>query len=188
MSPLRVLALFEPVGSDLRRLATILKVSRDWERIADLAARIARRAASSPRTGQPTIPEALKSLGSRRAHHSCASYEALAGRDSARAREVILGEHSRRIRSPVPLESCASSKESLRQHPAVRSLARVDEHGAEPRTNRRPCQGYRGRRSFTSRGSSSATSQTASPSTIDAVSTILPCHFSSLFIPCLPTG
>ena len=40
---LRILALFEPVASDLRRMATVLKVSRDWERIADLAARIARR-------------------------------------------------------------------------------------------------------------------------------------------------
>ena len=40
---LRVLALYEPVASDLRRLATIMKVSRDCERIADLAARIARR-------------------------------------------------------------------------------------------------------------------------------------------------
>src|SRR5262245_9339997 len=41
---MRILALYEPVASDLRRLATILKVNRDWERIADLAARIARRA------------------------------------------------------------------------------------------------------------------------------------------------
>ena len=40
---LRILALFEPVASDLRRMATVLKVNRDWERIADLAARIARR-------------------------------------------------------------------------------------------------------------------------------------------------
>src|SRR5262249_19192258 len=41
---LRVLALYEPVASDLRRLATMMKVSRDCERIADVAARIARRA------------------------------------------------------------------------------------------------------------------------------------------------
>ena len=34
---LRILALFEPVASDLRRMATVLKVNRDWERIADLA-------------------------------------------------------------------------------------------------------------------------------------------------------
>jgi len=31
---LRVLALFEPVASDLRRMATVLKVSRDWVGLA----------------------------------------------------------------------------------------------------------------------------------------------------------
>ena len=43
---LRILALYEPVASDLRRMATVLKVNRDWERIADLALRVARRRAS----------------------------------------------------------------------------------------------------------------------------------------------
>ena len=63
---LRVLALFEPVASDLRRMATILKVSRDWERIADLAARIARRARKLARDweGAVTVPDSLKSLAS----------------------------------------------------------------------------------------------------------------------------
>ena len=41
---LRILALYEPLASDLRRMATVLKVNRDWERIADLALRVARRA------------------------------------------------------------------------------------------------------------------------------------------------
>ena len=41
---LRILALYEPVAWDLRRMATVLKVNRDWERIADLALRVARRA------------------------------------------------------------------------------------------------------------------------------------------------
>ena len=41
---LRILALYEPVAWDLRRMATVLKVNHDWERIADLALRVARRA------------------------------------------------------------------------------------------------------------------------------------------------
>src|SRR3954469_5584393 len=49
---MRMLALFEPVASDLRRMATILKVNRDWERIADLALRIARRARKASLTAQ----------------------------------------------------------------------------------------------------------------------------------------
>src|SRR5262245_4426166 len=57
---LRILALFEPVASDLRRLATIIKVNRDWERIADLAARIARRARTlARRSDGVTVPAPL---------------------------------------------------------------------------------------------------------------------------------
>src|SRR5262249_36276493 len=60
---LRILALYEPVASDLRRLATILKVSRDCERIADLAARIARRARKLARKSQGiAVPDLLKSM------------------------------------------------------------------------------------------------------------------------------
>jgi phosphate transport system protein len=90
---LRVLALFEPVASDLRRMATILKVNRDWERIADLAARIARRArklAKSPE-GVP-VPERLKSLARDVLAQVCAGYECLVSRDAQRARAVIEGD------------------------------------------------------------------------------------------------
>jgi phosphate transport system protein len=138
--PLRVLALFEPVASDLRRLATILKVSRDWERIADLAARIARRARNlAKKPDSPPIPEALKSLARDVLAQVCASYEVLAGRDSARAREVILGDRliDRQYRS-IRREL----KESLRQHAAqfeawlelmntARNLERIADHAKD---------------------------------------------------------
>ena len=96
---LRVLALFEPVASDLRRMATILKVNRDWERIADLAARIARRTrklAKNP-DGVP-VPELLKSLARDVLAQVCAAYEALVSRDAESA-----GRHRRRPldRSPI---------------------------------------------------------------------------------------
>ena len=93
---LRVLALFEPVASDLRRMATILKVSRDWERIADLAARIARRARKLAFgwEGPVAVPDSLKALASDVLDQSRASYEALAARDSQRARAVIDGDHA----------------------------------------------------------------------------------------------
>src|SRR3954447_24559418 len=41
---LKVLALHQPVASDLRRVAAILKINGDLERIADLANHIASRA------------------------------------------------------------------------------------------------------------------------------------------------
>jgi phosphate transport system protein len=116
-SCLRILALFEPVASDLRRMATILKVSRDWERIADLAARIARRARKLARgwEGTVVVPGSLKKLGSDVLDQTRASYEALAARDSASARALITGDREidrgyRRFRREM--------KESLRHDPA----------------------------------------------------------------------
>jgi len=90
---LRVLALFEPVASDLRRMATILKVNRDWERIADLAARIARRTRKQAKNPDCVpVPELLKSLARDVLAQVCASYEALVGHDAERARAVIEGD------------------------------------------------------------------------------------------------
>ena len=40
----RLMALYQPVGSDLRLLCTILKVNNDLERIADCGVNIAERA------------------------------------------------------------------------------------------------------------------------------------------------
>ena len=41
---LKILALHQPVAIDLRRIATVLKVNNDLERIADLAVNVAERA------------------------------------------------------------------------------------------------------------------------------------------------
>ena len=61
---LRILALYEPVASDLRRMATVLKVNRDWERIADLALRVSARRARklSRNTSGVSVPKGLKAL------------------------------------------------------------------------------------------------------------------------------
>jgi len=90
---LRILALYEPVASDLRRMATVLKVTRDWERIADLALRVARRARKLARKpGGMDMPEALKQLARDVLLQVRASYQALASREPAAARDVIAGD------------------------------------------------------------------------------------------------
>jgi phosphate transport system protein len=134
---LRILALFEPVASDLRRMATVLKVNRDWERIADLSARIARRTRKLAKTpGVVPVPEELKSLAQDVLSQVCASYEVLVSRDARRARAVIKGDRSidqqyRRLRD--------SLKESLRRNAGqlecwlqlmstARNLERIADH------------------------------------------------------------
>lgn len=92
---LRIFALFEPVASDLRRMATILKINRDWERIADLAVRIAQRSRKLARTTDSVpIPEPLKAMARDVLEQVHSSYEALAARDSGRARSVIDGDRT----------------------------------------------------------------------------------------------
>jgi phosphate transport system protein len=137
---LRILALYEPVASDLRRLATILKVNRDWERIADLAARIARRARKRARKSEGVaVPEPLKALARDVLALVQASYRALAGRDAPGARGIVAGDraidrHYRRLRKQL--------KEDLRQHPGqlnawlqlmntARNLERIADHATD---------------------------------------------------------
>jgi len=92
---LRILALYEPVAWDLRRMATVLKVNRDWERIADLALRVAQRARKLARNpGDMAMPEALKQMARDVLAQVRASYRALASRDVAAARAVIAGDNA----------------------------------------------------------------------------------------------
>jgi phosphate transport system protein len=92
---LRILALYDPVASDLRRLATIMKVSRDCERIADQAARVARRARKLDRKSLGlAVPDALGALAREVLALVQETYAALAGRDARRARAIIVGDRS----------------------------------------------------------------------------------------------
>jgi phosphate transport system protein len=76
-------------------MATILKINRDWERIADLAVRIAERARKLARisNGVP-VPEPLKEMARDVLDQVHSSYEALATRDAIRARAVIEGDRT----------------------------------------------------------------------------------------------
>jgi phosphate transport system protein len=134
---LRILALFEPVASDLRRMATVLKVNRDWERIADLSVRIARRTRKlSRREGSIAIPEELKSLAQNVLAHVCAGYEALVSRDAQRARAVVKGDQSidrqyRRLRDSLKdslRHNAGQLEEWLQLMSTARNLERIADH------------------------------------------------------------
>lgn len=137
---LRILTRYEPVASDLRRLATMLKVSRDWERIADLAARIARRARKIARKSRDiAVPESLAALARDVIAQVRASYEVMASRDTDRARSIIDGDRAidrshRRVRKEL--------KDSVRLDPtrldgwlqllgAARNLERIADHASD---------------------------------------------------------
>jgi phosphate transport system protein len=59
---LKILALHQPVASDLRRAAAILKINNDLERIGDLAVNIAEVAQRLLTASALTIPEKLQQM------------------------------------------------------------------------------------------------------------------------------
>lgn len=59
---LKILALHQPVAVDLRRVATVMKINGDLERIADLAVNIGRRTQSLARFPEFEMPDDLDKM------------------------------------------------------------------------------------------------------------------------------
>jgi phosphate transport system protein len=86
----RVLALHQPVASDLRRVAAVLKINGDLHRLCGLARHIAKRVAklaADPRAAP--IPQALEDLGLEALDQVHESLDALTRSNVALARSVI---------------------------------------------------------------------------------------------------
>ncbi|MDX2035220.1 MAG: phosphate signaling complex protein PhoU [Isosphaeraceae bacterium] len=136
---LKILALHQPVASDLRRVAVVLRVNSELERMAELAQHIAKRArkrAKSPLDGE--IPEGLENLATQTLGQVRETLDALIKHDGALARVVIRRDREidrRRARVHEEL------KEAIRREPdrldtwlrlinTARNLERVSDHAA----------------------------------------------------------
>ncbi len=134
---LRVLALHQPVASDLRRIAVVLRINNDLERMADLARHIAKRAKKLASESPPTaIPEELESMAIEALAQVRDCLDALIKGDADLARHVISGDrridrHQRLVRKGL--------KASIRRDPdrlntwlrlinTARNLERVADH------------------------------------------------------------
>ena len=98
----RVLALHQPVASDLRRVAAVLKINSDLERLAELARHIAKRSKKLAADPQALpIPQPLEDLAHAASAQVHASLDALARADVAAARAVVETDEAvdRRYRS-----------------------------------------------------------------------------------------
>jgi phosphate transport system protein len=90
-SCLKILALHQPVAIDLRRITTVLKISGELERVADLAVNISERAVGLLDGPSIQVPDRLKDMAARAVdmlHRSIDSYVEL---DSRKAR-LVCGE------------------------------------------------------------------------------------------------
>ncbi|MCA8997103.1 MAG: phosphate signaling complex protein PhoU [Planctomycetaceae bacterium] len=87
-SCLKILALHQPVAIDLRRITTVMKISGELERVADLAVNIAERACGLLNAPEVVVPDELKEMAERAIdmlHRSIDSYVDL---NTQLAREV----------------------------------------------------------------------------------------------------
>jgi phosphate transport system protein len=136
---LKVLALHQPVASDLRRVAAVLKISGDLERMGDLARHIAKRVdklAADPLTFP--IPPTLEALATEALAQVRDGLDALTGCDAAHARAVIAADDAVNRRYRAVLKGL---KQSIREHPdridnwlrlvnTARNLERIADHAA----------------------------------------------------------
>ena len=90
---LKILALHQPVAGDLRRIATVLKISNELERVADLGVDIAERAIGLMKGPVITIPEALPEMMRIAVKMLNQSIDAYVRLDSDLARDVFATDH-----------------------------------------------------------------------------------------------
>lgn len=135
----RVLALHQPVASDLRRVATVLRINGDLERLADLARHIAKRVKKlelDPRAFP--IPQPLESLALASLDQVQESLDALTQGSVARARALMASEKriDRQYRSVLKLLKQEIIKDPqrintwLRLVNTARNLERIADHAA----------------------------------------------------------
>lgn len=86
---LKLLALHQPVASDLRFVVSILKVNNDLERVGDLAGNIAERAMSLASTEPISVPDEITEMSERVQVMLRDALNAIVERDTDLARKVL---------------------------------------------------------------------------------------------------
>ncbi len=133
---LKMLALHQPVASDLRRIAAVLKINNDVERIADLAVNIARRTQSLAEHPEFVIPDKVRQMVALATQMVRGGLDAFVNLDAASARRIIrlddtVDQHNREIieelqgemmRRPQSIAAC------LHCFSAVRHVERIADH------------------------------------------------------------
>ncbi len=135
----RVLALHQPVASDLRRVAVVLKINGDLHRLCDLARHIAKRVkklAGDPRA--VPIPQPLENLGLEALGQVHNSLDALTQSDVSLARAVIAADQRidrayRAVQKQLKHEIARDPERIntlLRLVNTARNLERIADHAA----------------------------------------------------------
>jgi phosphate transport system protein len=133
---LKVLALNQPVGSDLRLIIAMLKINSDLERIGDLAVNIAERAAFVATQATIDMPLDFQLMAEKTKDMLRKSLDALVDRDSGLAHEVCAADDAV---DHINQQMYVQIQDAIRAHPdqmeslihllsASRHLERIGDH------------------------------------------------------------
>jgi phosphate transport system protein len=133
---LKILALHQPVAIDLRRITTVMKITGELERVADLGVHIAERACSLLPNAENTVLDKLRQMARialEMLHYSIDAYVAL---DSDLGRKVcanddIVDQLNREIiQELVQVMQCSPEliETSMHLFSASRHLERIADH------------------------------------------------------------
>jgi phosphate transport system protein len=133
---LKILALHQPVATNLRMLTTILKINSDLERIADLACNVAERADGLRDFPFFPIPDQMPELASRSTGMVRKSLDAFVDLNLNLAKQVILEDRivdqlNREVINEIKslmARSGASVEPALHCFSASRHLERIADH------------------------------------------------------------
>ena len=89
---LKILALYQPVATDLRLIVSVMKINNDIERIGDLAVNIAERTLFLCTMPPVEAPSDLADMRAKALAMLTGSLDSLVRRDTKRAREVRAGD------------------------------------------------------------------------------------------------
>ena len=89
---LKILALYQPVATDLRLIVSVMKINNDIERIGDLAVNIAERALFLCTAPPIEAPSDLADMRTKALAMLTGSLDSLVRQDTKRAREVRTGD------------------------------------------------------------------------------------------------
>lgn len=137
-SCLKLLALHQPVAIDLRRITTVLKISGELERVADLAVNIAERACGLLEAPDLNVPDQLKEMARSAVDMLHRSIDAYVDLDSQKARAVIVDDdqidaaNQQIIQKLIDLMHAHPDRLDALLHlfSAVRQVERVGDHAS----------------------------------------------------------
>jgi phosphate transport system protein len=135
-SGLKILALHQPVASDLRRIAAVLKINTDLERMGDLAVDIAERAQCLADLSPAHVPAKLQRMTELTTTMVHQSLEAFLNTDVEQARYVCrLDDAVDRANAEIITELLQAMRESttniepaMSLFSATRHLERIADH------------------------------------------------------------